>query len=61
MVNEWGYGWPPDVYLAILSVTANALPTFGLTQGLVISFWRSSLAYASREEIETKKQADGHL
>ncbi|KAH7122819.1 hypothetical protein B0J11DRAFT_348368 [Dendryphion nanum] len=51
LVNRWGYGIAPPVYLAITSVVANSLSAFALANGLVISFWRTALHGASLNEL----------
>ncbi|KAH7401085.1 hypothetical protein DE146DRAFT_493101 [Phaeosphaeria sp. MPI-PUGE-AT-0046c] len=42
-LDQWGYGIPPSVYLAIASVVANALTAYAITCGLEIDFWRNAL------------------
>lgn len=42
-LDDWGYGIAPSVYLAILSVIANALSAYALANGLEITFWRNAL------------------
>jgi hypothetical protein len=43
-LEEWPYNTlKPSVYLSILSAMANTLLAYALTEGLVISFWRTAL------------------
>jgi hypothetical protein len=42
-MERWGYGFAPSVYLAIVSVIANALSAYALAIGLEITFRRNAL------------------
>ncbi|KAI8932157.1 hypothetical protein NX059_011040 [Plenodomus lindquistii] len=42
-LDTWGYGIAPSVYLSIISVLSNIMLSYALTEGVIITFWRTAM------------------